>query len=222
MKRRATFVPEEYYHVYNRGVDKREIFSSKSDYDRFLALLYLCNTDTAIRFPKDASSDYYTVYITQRENTLVDICAYCLMPNHFHILLREREEGGISAFMQRLTTAYTMYFNTRSERSGSLFQGPFKAEHASDDRYLKYLIAYIHLNPVKIVEPLWSESGISEREKAQDFLESYAYSSYQDFSGSHRPQNAILTKGALPEYFSTPTSFKDNLKEWIEYRAEKA
>src|ERR1035437_8951518 len=88
------------------------------------------------------------------------------------------------------------------------------------DEYLKYLIAYVHLNPVKLIEPTWKEVGIKESKKAQDFLEKYKNSSYTDFLGFQRPQNAILTKGSLPEYFDTPTSFKEHIKGWLEYKNE--
>lgn len=153
-----------------------------------------------------------------RGDTLVDLIAYCLMPNHFHLLVREHTEGGISRFMQKLTTAYTMYFNTRYERTGALFQGKYKAEHAHEDRYLKYLISYIHLNPVKLIEPNWKENGIKNLRKAREFLETYHYSSFQDFSGLERPESCIVSPSTLPKYFETPQSFKANVTEWLEYQ----
>jgi putative transposase len=217
MTRKIPFEVGEYYHIYNRGVDKRDIFLVKNDHERFLALLYLCNTKKGLELPKDFVSEQAENFFSTRLKPLVDICAYCLMSNHFHILLREKAEGGVSAFMQKLMTAYTMYFNNRNERSGALFQGTFKAEHAGNDTYLKYLIAYIHLNPVKIIEPKWRENGLKDRKRAQEYLEIYKYSSYQDFYGIQRPQNNILTKGSLPEYFETPISFKENIREFLDY-----
>jgi putative transposase len=220
MSRKISFSKGEYYHIYNRGVDKRNIFSAKGDYDRFLALLYLCNTKEILHIPKDFSTNQSAIYSSRRPSRLVDICAYCLMPNHFHILVRESREEGISTIMQKLTTAYTMYFNTHNDRSGALFQGTFKAEHADDDNYLKYLISYIHLNPVKLIDRTWKETGISDKKRAQEFLDKYRYSSYQDFNGIQRSENTILATASLPEYFATPTSFRENIKEWLEYKAE--
>jgi len=217
MTRRTLFAPEEYYHVYNRGVDKRNIFLTKNDYERFLALLYLCNTKESIRVQKDLSSNQTETFFSKRSSSLVDICAYCLMPNHFHILVREKDEGGLSAFMQKLATAYTMYFNTHNSRSGALFQGTFKAEHVDNDRYMSYLIAYIHLNPIKIIQPTWKEEGLKDKQSAHEYIDKYRYSSYLDFYGIQRPQSNILTPGSLPEYFFTPTSFKENMKEYLEY-----
>jgi putative transposase len=219
MTRKISFAPGEYYHVYNRGVDKRNIFPVRNDYERFVALLYLCNNSGELNVPKDFSISKPGAFSSKRKETLVDINAYCLMPNHFHILLREKEDGGVSAFMQKLSTAYTMYFNKRNNRTGALFQGTFKAEHVDNDRYMQYLIAYIHLNPVRIVESGWKETGIKEKKKTQEFLDKYTYSSYLDFNGMQRPQNSILTPGSLPEYFATPVSFRESVKEFIEYKA---
>ena len=207
MARTFAFALDEFYHIYNRGTEKRNIFTSRSDRDRFLALLYLANQSD----PADLKLQGRTLLeiVEQRTGSpLVEIVAYCLMPNHFHLLIREIEEGGISKFMQKLTTGYTMYFNKRNERSGALFQGKFKATHVADDRYLRYLISYIHLNPVKLIEPKWKETGISDKAHAEHYLESYAPSSYLDYLGKKRPEGVILTRETLPEYFSPGTDFK--------------
>ena len=217
MNRKVVFAPGEYYHLYNRGVDKRIIFTEKVDYQRFLALLYLCNTTESIRTPKDFRAEYKDVFTTPRKEMLVDICAYCLMPNHFHLLIKEKSANGISLFMQKLTTAYTMYFNARHERSGALFQGVFKSQHALDDRYLKYLISYVHLNPVKLVESGWKAEGLKNKKRAEEFLENYEYSSYRDFNGLQRFENSIVSRGILPEYFDTPLSFKESMREWLAF-----
>ena len=177
MSRSIKFAPKEYYHLYNRGTEKRQIFSSDADRERFLTLLYLSNDSAPVRIDnlmQQAHQQGRTLLevalASERGELLVDLCAYCLMPNHFHLLVRERSNDGISRFMQKLTTGYTMYFNTRRERTGSLFHGKFKAEHAKDNRYLKYLISYIHLNPVKLIESKWKETGITKRKRAEMFL----------------------------------------------------
>ncbi len=139
------------------------------------------------------------------------------MPNHVHLLIREKNDGGTSRFMQKLATAYTMYFNTRYERTGSLFQGAFKSSHADDDRYLKYLISYIHLNPVKLIEPKWKERGIENRKAAEKYLKEYEYSSYLDYLGVKRKEKAIIDAAALPEYFESPSDFKTSVTEWLSY-----
>lgn len=137
---REKLVTNSYYHIYNRGTEKRKIFTGEKDYSRFLASLFLCNSQKPADL-KLQGSTLYELLQNDRGETLVDICAYCLMPNHFHLLLYEKNEGGISKFMQKLQTAYTMYFNKKNERSGALFQGTYKLSLADTDNYLKYLIA---------------------------------------------------------------------------------
>ena len=111
-----------------------------------------------------------------------------------------------------------MYFNLRYDRSGALFQGKFKSEHAHTDRYLKYLIAYVHLNPLKILDPTWKEFGIKNKVETESYLEQYEYSSYIDYLGKGRPQHAVINTAALPQYFESPKAFKANMHEWLSFR----
>ena len=222
MARKIKFSVGEYYHIYNRGNDKRIIFMDDHDYRRFQALLYVCNSikpvDINQHFQEDL--DFLELFKIEREDTLVDIGMYCLMPNHVHILIREKREGGISKFMSKLFVAYVMYFNKKNERTGGLFEGPFKAKHVDSDEYLKYLFAYGHLNPVKIIEPKWKENGIADRITAQEYLKSYAYSSYPDYLGEVRLENTILHREAFPEYFTSPKDFNDFIDEWLSFKTE--
>lgn len=213
-----TFAPEEYYHLYNRGADKRHIFLDKADYARFMTLLFLCNSGIPIHRSDIGKNAAKTIFTREKETTLVAIGAYCLMPNHFHILLREQSDGGISMFMQKLSTAYVMYFNKRYNRRGTLFEGRFKSKHVSSDEYLKYLFAYIHLNPIGIIEKDWKEHRIGNRKKAEDFLGTFKYSSYLDYENSEnkRPEHAIINKIAFPQYFEKSTDFSDYLKDWMD------
>lgn len=128
--------------------------------------------------------------------------------------------GNTSRFMQKLMTGYTMYFNKRNGRTGVLFQGKFKSTHVEEDNYLKYLSAYIHLNPVKLIEPQWKEKGIQDQKSAQKYLHSYHYSSYLDYRGASRIESIILNKDAMPDYFNTPHSFKADIAEWLSFKEE--
>ena len=215
MSRNVVIAPGEFYHIYNRGTEKRKIFLNSRDHERFLALLYLANGESKVDIKRQGRT-LSELLMQDRGKRLVDICAYCLMPNHFHLIIKELEDGGISKFMQKLITGYTMYFNKVHERNGALFQGKFKSEHAAEDNYLNYLIAYVHLNPIKIIDPAWKESGIRNRKNAEKFLDSYGYSSFADYCGHDRMEKAILSLDALPAYTSTPKDFRSSIVEWLD------
>lgn len=217
MTRSTIIAPGEFYHLYNRGTEKRNIFSSQSDYERFLSLLYLSN-GTVIVHLQNQGRTLNEVWKIDRGRPIIDICAYCLMPNHFHLLVHEVEENGISRFMQKLITGYTMYFNKRHERTGALFQGKYKATHANSDSYLRYLISYLHLNPVKLMDSKWKENGIKDRKKAEEYIRFYRYSSYPDYMGQDRHEKIIINKDALPKYFETSVAFKTIVTEWLQGR----
>ncbi|OGD67332.1 hypothetical protein A2442_01025 [Candidatus Campbellbacteria bacterium RIFOXYC2_FULL_35_25] len=222
--RNIIFSEGEFYHIYNRGTDKRIIFDEKRDYLRFITLLYLCNNTEKIHINEYAKKGFNLLSLlkVQKENTLVEIGAYCLMPNHFHLLIREKVEGGISNFMQKLATAYSMYYNSKYQRTGSLFEGKFKATHVAKDNYLEYLFAYIHLNPVKLIDSKWKENGIKDKKKTKKFLENYEYSSYLDFIGkNNRIEEKILDGKNFPNYFETFEEFNKFVDEWLSFEEEK-
>lgn len=132
-----------YYHVYNRGVDKRTVFNNKQDLNRFLKSLIEFNTVK----PVGSLFRLSKLSIKQKsKKPLVELVAYCLNPNHYHLILRQLEDGGISEFMRRVNGGYTCYFNEIYGRSGALFQGRFKSKHIQNDAYLKHLSAYVNLN----------------------------------------------------------------------------
>lgn len=209
--RKISFAPKEYFHIYNRGNDKRQIFNDSNDYRHFLELLYLSNSRKNFVI-RDIDTEIYSV---DRGKQLVAIGAYCAMPNHFHILITPLEEGGLSKFMQKLTTGLSMYYNRKYSRTGSLFEGRFKAEHASDDSYLKYLFSYIHLNPIKLLQSDWKEEGIQDLKKARDYLKKYYFSSYPDYFGEQRAENIILNRENFPGYFPDKNSFEHEITDWI-------
>jgi len=214
-QRAVQFSEQEFYHVYNRGTDKRTIFLDESDYKRFKDLLFLCNSEGSVDV-RAIYREYNYVYEYKRGNQLVAIGAYCLMPNHFHILLTPVVPGGISLFMNKLGTSYSMYFNKKNERSGALFQGRFKAEMASDDVYLKYLFSYIHLNPIKLIQSDWKEKGINDSEKSYDYVVNYPYSSLGDYVND-RKEGVILDKAKFPTYFLNSNEQRAELFDWITF-----
>ncbi len=218
MERKFTFAEDEFYHIYNRGTDKRLIFNDDDDYSYFQKLLFLCNSTERIilrDLPRSMS-----VYDVKRKETLVDIGCYCQMPNHFHLLLYERKEGGISKFLAKLSTAYVMYFNHKYKRTGSLFEGCFKAVYVDDDNYMQYLFAYIGLNPIKCIQSDWKEAGIKKIKEARNYLTDYSYSSYQDYIGVEREQSSIIEKANFPEYFEDQKDYHNFVDEWLTYADE--
>jgi len=167
-------VTGESYHIYNRGVDKRSVFLDVSDYLRFYtSLLYFNSTEPttnyieARRFSKDLLD-------TDR---LIDLHAYCLLPNHFHLLLTQKKDDGISEYMKRISGGFTSYFNEKYERSGSLFQGRFKRSHLTDNEQLMHLSTYVNYNHevhnIKTKDELYlSSKAIYSGKKEQEFIKS--------------------------------------------------
>ncbi len=208
--RKTEFIPGEYFHIYNRGNDRRKIFHDNKDYHYFLKLLFLVNSEKSFK-----ARDVKNVYSTKRGGQLVNIGAYCAMPNHFHLLITPLTTDGLSKFMQKLSTGLSMHYNTKYNRTGSLFQGKFKAEHVFNDVYLKYLFSYIHLNPVKLIQPNWKTTGIKNLNKTKDYLKKYYFSSYLDYLQEDRPENLIINRSAFPDYFPDKISFEKEILDWI-------
>jgi putative transposase len=217
MNRKIVFSPDEYYHIYNRGVDKRDVFLDEGDRDRFTRLLYLSQGKKPIVLKSIQGLTLDKMEIGERA---VAIGAYVLMSNHFHILLKAKSDEGVTEFMRKLTTGYTMYFNKKRKRSGALFEGAFKAEHVDRDEYLKYLFAYIHLNPVKTIDAGWKERKLESIPRAKAFISSFRYSSYLDYIRKDRIEKCILSQKDFPEYFVEEHSFEDYINEWLHFHED--
>jgi len=213
VERKINFSLDEYYHIYNRGTDKREIFLDNLDKERFLKLLFVSNGNKPFVFRDFPIGLPYVKF--DRGEPITAIGAYCLMPNHFHILVRETSENGITKFISKILTSYSMYFNKKYNRSGRLFEGTFKASHIDNDRYLKYLFAYIHLNPVKLIDKNWKKNGIAVKKVAKNYLENYKYSSYLDYQNKQRTEEEILSKNVFPSYFFAKNDFSDFITDWL-------
>jgi putative transposase len=203
------FAEQEFYHVYNRGNSKQIIFKSESDFDRFKKLLYIANNTHSFVMRE---LDEVSVFDIEREQQLVHIGAYCLMPNHFHLLVTPAQDGGVSRFMLKLATSYASYFNKKYFRTGGLFEGKYKARWADSDRYLKYLFSYIHLNPYR-----------SKVEDARNYinetkLNTYRHSSLPDYLGEERQIGKILSLNVFPKYFMNIKDQKHELMEWLDYQ----
>lgn len=223
MARAFSFDKDEYYHIFNRGVEKRIVFSNTYEKTRFQKLLYVCNGTKVVHFSNLYDiAESHEVYAVDRGEPLVQIGAYCILSNHFHLLIKEYEIGGISMFMQKLITAYTMYFNIRNKRSGGLFEGKFRARQALDDNYLKYLFSYIHLNPAQHTDATWKTSGTKNIKRTMEYLKEYQFSSLPDYLGEARIQSIILAKDSFPNYFAGADAVKSEIFDWLLLKPETA
>ena len=215
MAQRPPFTNGEFYHIYNRGVEKRKIFLDKKDYFRFLHDLFEFNdADETLNLNYYYYGSPTTIVERRPRKLLVDVLAFALMPNHYHLLLRQRRENGISKFLQKLAGGYTRYFNEKRERSGVLFQGKFKAKHINDDRYLRHLLLYLHTNPVDIFQKNWKRAGITHAARALRFLERYRWSSYPDYLGIKNFPSVINLE--LVDEFGLPKG-KEQQKIMVEW-----
>lgn len=190
------YVENAYYHLYNRGVEKRDIFLDERDYKVFLYFLkeYLQPLDS-----KDLDP-------LKKQKSLADkinLLAYCLMTNHFHLLVKQKTKDGITKLMKKIGTSYAMYFNKRYERIGPLFQGVYKAVMIESEEQLLHLSRYIHANPLGIKDKNFKE------------LIDYSYSSYGDYSGERKTN--WLNSGEILSYFNSGKSTK--IKDRFSYQS---
>lgn len=213
MPARYTPLVENYfYHVFNRGVNKRPIFKSKYEYRRFLLLLKYYNfVEYPIKFSKfmtlahDQRSEIWNRLAKEKTNT--DILSYCLMPNHFHLLLKQNNENGISKLLANLQNSYARYFNIKNERIGPLFQGQFKAIRIDSEKQLLHVSRYIHLNPYS--------SGIV---KTTDKLLKYDWSSLPEYL--NQAKFPFCKKDDILNSFRIENSYKEFLLNNADYQKE--
>jgi REP element-mobilizing transposase RayT len=212
MSRKLQFALDEYYHVYNRGVEKRVIFNNEFDYQRFLLLLVLVNDEKPVEVQQLVRDYTIPELIRQKRKPLVSIASFSLMPNHYHLLMKETTEKGISKFMHKVGTGYSLYFNLQNERTGGLFQGPYKAKHVDDDRYLQYLFEYIHLNPIRESLELGHLSG----DKAINEIVENPHTSLRVYAGKEqgRLAEAVLNRAAFNTLFDSYAAHVTKLKQW--------
>ncbi len=217
--RRTFFEEGGYYHVFNRGVDKRKIFMNEGDMWRFLQGLCLFNNkenignilwkmerkrgEVTLKSLKD-----FLIQEKEKKEPVVLILAYCLKGNHFHLLLKETEKGGIQFFMHKLASGYVRYFNNKYKRQGSLFQGPFKAVRVEKDNYLTHLLGYINIiNPVQEIVPGVKEEGIKDKKKVEEFIQGFPWSTHQEYLGKRN--SIIIQKEIFNEIFLSTKEYED-------------
>ncbi|MBI2028857.1 transposase [Candidatus Gottesmanbacteria bacterium] len=209
--RNIPLVTGEIYHVFNRGLASVPVFQNKRDYDRILeTMLYYQNERPPIKY-----SRFLTLSIEDRQNILknlakqrqfqIEIITYCLMPTHFHLMIKQVVNEGISKFVGNFTNSYTRYLNTRSERIGPLFEGKFKAVRIHTEGQLLHLHRYIHLNPYSS----FVVKGLND-------LENYIFSSLPEYLGN--TQTNHCAKNAILDNFKNKDSYKKFLFDQADYQ----
>ena len=214
------FVNNEIYHIYNRGVEKRKIFLDKKDYFRFIHNLFEFNdiapaqNRRSSRQPAEGQLvEVGLPPVRKPRELLVNILAFCLMPNHFHLLVIQKKDKGITDFMRKIGTGYTNYFNTKYDRVGHLFQGNFRAKIVQKDEYFLHLVNYIHLNPVEIIRPRWKDGAIGNLGEVKSFLEDYRWSSLLDYI-EKKNFPSVTQRNFLLDFFSDIQDYKEEFFDW--------
>jgi len=205
--RNIKIAPGEYYHIFNRGVNKQLIFHDNIDRTRFLFIVLYFQSPVVLQNISRSVKSFvkHSVFNIDKEteqkiikDKFIELISFCLMPNHFHFIIKEVKENGIAKYMQRVLNSYTKYYNTRYNKSGHLFQGPYKAVHVEDNKQLLHLSSYIHRNPRELKEWFNKESN-------------YQWSSYQDFVNKNRFEK-LLVFDIISEQFKSKNEYNEFVK----------
>lgn len=208
MKRiQASISTDTYWHIYNRGFEKRLIFKNARDYERFILTIFACRAestypDLSRLHSKSISLEAKVALINEfvdGDPEWVDIICFCAMPNHFHLLLFEKAPGGISKFIQRVENGYTKYFNIKYDRTGYLLGSSFHRILVDRNEYLLHLSRYIHRNPIEILSSV------------RDLI-NYPWSSYQDFVIKNRWGKG-LSPAVVLDQFRNGDEYKNYVSE---------
>lgn len=209
------------YHVLNRGVDKRKIFIEDIDYIRFIHDLFefndvnpISNTSYAFQNQSIVIARRYIAPERRPRKLLVDLMAFSLMPNHYHLLIRPRTEEGLVKFMKRLNMGYARYFNEKNDRAGALFEGRYKSIAVSKEAHFIHLPYYIHLNPLDLCAPEWRDRELKDYRKTNKFLSEYRWSSHLDYLGI-KNFPSVTQREFLLEYFGGHEKYKKEFNGWL-------
>lgn len=213
----------EFYHTYNRGVEKRKLFLENSDYLRGVHDLYEFNNAKAtvnscrsiVRFRKSNILEK----LGEPMEKLVDIGVWSLMPNHYHLFSSPIKDNGLSAFHRKFGVGFANFFNTKYERSGALFQGRYKKVQVDNDTQALQLICYIHSNPLDLWKPNWKEKGLTnlEIQNALKFLENdYRWSSHLDWWGI-KNFPSLIDADFVSRFFKNPKEYREFFANWLGY-----
>lgn len=219
--RSIQFATGEYYHLFNRAVEGREIFHMKRYTSYFLESLVVCNTklDMNQHWRRDQRNRRQVM-----SDPLVEIAAFVLMPNHFHLLVRQLVDDGIPKLLQRACNSFAKYVNTFESRKGGLFMGPYQAVHISSDSQASHLFTYIHANPLDLRFPRWREGKVLDWDNAKHYLESYESSSlplYLERGSVHPLARDVIAGSFAKAYYKKSSDHMNAIQFWSERGAEQ-
>jgi len=239
--RKEQFVNGETYHIVVKGIDENVLFKDINDYYREVFSIYEFNNAKPVvikeRRKERAKIKSQTKKVAQEfekllkgtnrdptsvdsRDKLVEVLAFCIMPNHLHLLVRQLVEGGISKFIKKLNGGYGGYFNRKYKRKGYVFQDRFTAVHIKTEEQLKVVFVYIHTNPISLIEPKWKEIGIKNPEKAIEFLENeYRWSSYPDYIGK-KNFPSVTDREFVLKVMGGEEGCKEFVRAWIKYKGK--
>lgn len=233
--RKVRLVNNEIYHIVARAIDNNTIFKNIDDKYRGIFSIYEFNNAKQVvirerrqarakikkEFKKIAKDlvdrDPVSVDSADSRDKLVEVLAFCIMPNHIHLLVRQIKDSGITKFMVKVGAGYGGYFNRKYSRRGPLFQNRFVAVHIENEEQLKVVFAYIHANPVSLIEPKWKEFGIKNLKKCIEFLENYKWSSYLDYIGKVNFPSVTKRKFML-EMMAGEIACKNCIEDYLKYK----
>lgn len=212
----------EIYHVISRGVDKRKIFLDDQDRFRFVHDLFEFNDQELVKTTFYSFSKIKKQFINMNQKQekkksrklLVNILAFCLMDNHYHLLLELLIEKGVSRFMKKLNMGYSRYFNIRHQRQGTLFEGRYRRVLVKNEAHFIHLPYYIHLNPLDFKFYSWRKGKIKNYKEAMKFLKNYRWSSHLDYLGM-KNLPSITRREFLEDFFGGSRGYKQKINKWL-------
>lgn len=228
--RKTKFANGEIYHVVIRRNGDKPLFLDIDDYYRGIFSIYELNTTKAVEIrlrrqarltEKKRINNGERVSEVDKRDKLVEILAFCFMPNHIHLLMRQLKDKGISKFMNKLGAGYPAYFKKKHhlKERGYFFQGRFVSVHIKTDNQLIAAFVYIHTNPLALIEPKWKEGIVIDPKKAIEFLESYKWSSYQDYLGK-KNFPSVVERNFLSEMIGDEKKVRTLINDWVGHKRE--
>jgi len=228
--RKQQFANDKIYHIVLRGIDDNLIFRDINDYYRGIFSIYEFNNAKSVEILKRRREIQIikkklkknggpSSSISDERDRLVEVLAFCFMPNHVHLLIKQLKDGGLTKFMSKVGTGYGRYFNKKYNRKGYVFQNRFSAIHIGDDEQLKTVFVYIHTNPTALIEPKWKEKGIKNPEKVIRFLENYKWSSYPDYI-LKKNFPSVTERNFIWRIMNGERGCKKFVEYWVKYKGE--